>query len=91
MMFSVPHRYQRTTHVKLPKLDGCSGFIDKWIEDDLSRKRQKRHTTKRVLKWLRAEHVFPGGYSPKKNEDREHGRRNQEMFYLCQCPLPCPS
>lgn len=41
-------------------------FIDKWIEYDLSRKRQKRHTTKRVLKWLRAEHVFPGGYSPKK-------------------------
>jgi transposase len=61
MMFSVPPGYQRTARIKRPKLDGFTGFIDQWLQDDLSRNRKQRHTAKRVFERLRDEHGFRGG------------------------------
>ncbi len=80
MMFSVPLGYQRTADIKRPKLDGFIGFIDQWLQDDLSRPRKQRHTAKRIFERLRDEHQFRGGYTTVKNYVREHGRRSREMF-----------
>ena len=80
MSFSVPPGYQRTADIKRPKLDGFTGFIDEWLEEDLTRNRKQRHSAKRILERLRAEHKFKGGYTTVKNYVREHGRRNREMF-----------
>lgn len=44
MSFSVPPGYQRTAPIKRPKLDGFTGFIDQWLQDDLSLPRKQRHT-----------------------------------------------
>lgn len=62
MSFSVPPRYQRTADIKRPKLDGFTGFIDQWLQDDLSRNRKQRHTPKRIFERLWDEHGFKGGY-----------------------------
>jgi hypothetical protein len=80
MMFSVPPSYQRTAQIKRPKLDGFTGFIDKWMQDDLNRPRKQRHTAKRIFERLRDEHQFRGGYMTVKNYVREQGRRSREMF-----------
>jgi hypothetical protein len=34
MSFSVPPGYQRTAEIKRPKLDGFTGFIDQWLQDE---------------------------------------------------------
>ena len=62
MGFSVPPGYRRTAEIKRPKLDGFTGFIDQWLQEDLSRNRKQRHTAKRVFERLRDEHDFKGGY-----------------------------
>ena len=80
MMFSVPPGYQRTAQIKRPKLDGFTGFIDQWMQDDLNRPRKQRHTAKRIFERLRDEHQLQGGYTTVKNYIREHGRRSREMF-----------
>ncbi len=72
--------YQRTAQIKRPKLDGFTGFIDQWLQEDLNRNRKQRHTAKRVFERLRDEHGFMGGYTTVKNYVREHGRRRREMF-----------
>ena len=56
MMFSVPPGYQRTAQIKRPKLDGFTGFIDQWMQDDLNRPRKQRHTAKRIFERLCDEH-----------------------------------
>lgn len=53
MGFSVPPGYRRTAEIKRPKLDGFTGFIDQWLQEDLSRNRKQRHTAKRVFERLR--------------------------------------
>ncbi len=80
MSFSVPPGYQRTAPIKRPKLDGFTGFIDQWLQDDLSLPRKQRHTAKRIFERLRDEHQFRGGQTTVKNYVREHGRRSLEMF-----------
>ena len=80
MRFSVPPGYQRTTAIKRPKLDGFTGFVDQWLQEDLSRNRKQRHTAKRIFERLRDEHGFHGGYTTVKNYVREHSRRSREMF-----------
>ena len=60
MMFSVPPGYQRTAQIKRPKLDGFTGFIDQWMQDDLNRPRKQRHTAKRIFERLCDEHQFQG-------------------------------
>jgi transposase len=79
MMFSVPSGYQRTAQIKRPKLDGFTGFIDQWMQDDLNRPRKQRHRAKRIFERLRSEHQFQGGYTTVKNYVREHGRRSRQM------------
>ncbi len=80
MAFSVPPGYRRKAPVKRPKLDGFTGIIDAWLEDDRSVPRKQRHTAKRVLERLRDEHGFTGGYTIVKDYVREHDRRRREMF-----------
>jgi transposase len=80
MEFSIPPGYRLTAGIKRPKLDGFTGFIDQWLQEDLSRNRKQRHTAKRIFERLRDEHDFKGGYTTVKNYVREHGRRNGEMF-----------
>jgi len=80
MEFSIPPGYRRTAGIKRPKLDAFTGFIDQWLQEDLSRNRKQRHTAKRIFERLRDEHAFKGGYTTVKNYVREHGRRNREMF-----------
>ena len=63
MGFSVPPGYRRTAEIKRPKLDGFTGFIDQWLQEDLSRNRKQRHTAKRIFERLRDEHDFKGGYT----------------------------
>jgi len=41
MGFSVPPGYQRTAHIKRPKLDAFAGFIDQWLLEDLGRNRSR--------------------------------------------------
>jgi transposase len=55
MKFSVPPGYQRTAQIKRPKLDGFTGFVDQWLQEDLSRNRKQRHTAKRIFERLRDE------------------------------------
>ena len=61
LSISVPPGYQRTADIKRPKLDGFTGFIDQWLQDDLIRPRKQRHTAKRIFERLRDEHQFQGG------------------------------
>ena len=63
MCFSVPPGYQRTAEIKRPKLDAFTGFIDQWLQEDLTRNRKQRHTAKRIFERLRDEHGFKGGYT----------------------------
>ena len=91
MMFSVPPGYQRTAQIKRPKLDGFTGYIDQWLQDDLNRPRKQRHTAKRIFERLRDEHQFRGGYTTVKNYVREHGRRSREMFVPLAHAPRCPA
>ncbi len=80
MSSSVPPGYQITAPIKRPKLDGFTGFIDQWLQDDLSLPRKQRHTAKRFFERLWDEHQFRGGQTTVKSYVREHGRRSREMF-----------
>jgi len=61
LAFSLPAGYRRTAPVKRPKLDGFTGIIDGWLEDDRGLHRKQRHAAKRVFERLRDEHGFTGG------------------------------
>ena len=87
MMFSVPPGYQRTAQIKRPKLDGFTGFIDQWMQDDLNRPRKQRHSAKRIFERLCDEHEFQGGYTTVKNYVREQ----RDVCPAGTCPWPCPS
>ena len=76
----MPPGYRRTAKIKRPKLDGFTGFIDQWLQEDLGSPRKQRHTAKRIFERLCDEHRFQGGYTTVKNYVREHGRRSREMF-----------
>ncbi|BAC18054.1 hypothetical protein HMPREF0290_0612 [Corynebacterium efficiens YS-314] len=45
-------------------LDGLDAIIDGWLEDDKTRPRKQRHTSKRVFDRLVAEYGYTGSYSP---------------------------
>jgi len=80
LAFSVPPDYRRKAEIKRPKLDGFTEIIDAWLVEDQGRNRKQRHTAKRVLERLRAEHRFTGGYTIVKDYMRERERRGREMF-----------
>ena len=83
MSFSVPPGYQRTAPIKRPKLDGSTGFIDQWLQDDRSLPRKQRHTAKRIFERLRDEHQFRGGQTTVKNYVREHGTQIAHRAFAC--------
>lgn len=78
--YSAPPGYQRTKPVIKPKLQDYTAVIDHWLEDDKSQPRKQRHTAKRILERLRAEHGFEGGYTIIKDYIREHERGSKEVF-----------
>ncbi len=80
LAFSEPPGYRRKAVIKRPKLDGFTGIIDQWLEDDRGVSRKQRHTAKRVFDRLRDEHGFTGGYTIIKDYMREVSRRGREMF-----------
>lgn len=80
LTYSVPPGYRRTAPIRRPKLDGFTGLIDQWLEEDLRRPRKQRHTARRIFVRLREEHGFAGGYTIVKDYVREHQRRRREMF-----------
>jgi len=74
LTYSVPPGYRRTAPIRRPKLDGFTGLIDQWLEEDLRRPRKQRHTARRIFVRLRDEHAFAGGYTIVKDYVREHRR-----------------
>ena len=62
-----------------PKLEPCTGVIDRILESDLRVPRKQRHTAKRIFERLRDEYGFTGQYTIVKDYVRER-RRTQEVF-----------
>ena len=80
LTYSVPPGYRRTAPIRRPKLDGFTGLIEQWLEEDLRRPRKQRHTARRIFVRLCEEHGFAGGYTIVKDYVREHQRRRREMY-----------
>ena len=80
LSFSEPPGYRRTKKAKRPKLDPFVGIIDQILEDDASRPKKQRHTSKRVFERLRDEHGFKGGITIVKDYVFAARRRQREMF-----------
>ena len=71
LSYSVPPGYVRTRLPVRPKLDPFIGVIDRILEEDQSRPKKQRHTSKRIFERLRDEYGFAGGYA----SGRSFGRR----------------
>ena len=80
LAYPVPPGYRRETPPKKPKLEPCTGVIDRILEDDLRLPKKQRHTAKRIFERLRDEYGFDGGYTIVKDYVREHRRQTREMF-----------
>ena len=80
LAYSIPPGYRRQTPPKSPKLEPCTGVIDRILESDLSVPRKQRHTAKRIFERRRDEHGFDGQHTIVKDYVRERRRRSQEMF-----------
>jgi len=61
LIYSVPPGYVRTRLPVRPKLDPFIGVIDRILEEDKSRPKKQRHTSKRIFERLRDEYGFEGG------------------------------
>ena len=75
-----PPGYRRKRSPRRPKLEPYTGVIDRILEDDLSAPKKQRHTAKRILDRLRAEHGYDGGYTIVRDYVRERRRVVREMF-----------
>ena len=60
LVFSVPPGYRRKKTPTRPKLDPFVGIIDRILEDDRTRLKKQRHTSKRIFERLRDEYGFTG-------------------------------
>ena len=80
MKFSVPPGYVRQKPPAKPKLDRFIAVIDHILEDDKSRPKKQRHTSKRIFERLRDEHGFGGGITIVKDYVAGWHQRSQEMF-----------
>jgi transposase len=80
LTFSLPPGYRRNMPSTRPKLDPYTAVIDRILEEDKTRPRKQRHTAKRILERLRAEHGFTGGYTIVKDYVRDRRLSTQEMF-----------
>lgn len=80
LSFSVPPGYVRTRPPVRPKLDPFIGVIDRILEDDKSRPKKQRHTSKRIFERLREEYGFTGGITIVKDYICGARQRQQEVF-----------
>src|ERR671932_1619839 len=80
LAFSVPPGYRRTKPPPRPKLGAVTAIIDQILAADRSAPLKQRHTAKRSVERLRAEHGYAGGYTSVKDYVREHRAQAQEMF-----------
>ena len=78
--YSLPPGYQRQKPIKRPKLALWQGVIDAILDEDKSQPRKQRHTAKRILERLRAEHAYTGGYTIVKDYVRSAKLSSREMF-----------
>ena len=80
LRFSVPPGYRRKKPPARPKLDPFTGIIDRILEEDGSRPKKQRHTSKRIFERLRDEHGFAGGMTIVKDYVFAARQRQREMF-----------
>lgn len=80
LSFSEPPGYRRTQKPKRPKLDPFVGIIEQILDEDASRPKKQRHTSKRIFERLRDEHGFTGGITIVKDYVLAARRRQREMF-----------
>ena len=80
LRYAVPPGYRRQHAVKRPKLGPWLGVIDAILEEDKTRPAKQRHTAKRILERLKAEHGFSGGYTIVKDYVHTAELRSREMF-----------
>jgi len=78
--FSVPPGYRRKKAPVRPKLDPFTGIIDRILEEDKSRPKKQRHTSKRIFERLCDEHGFTGGITIVKDYICGVHQRQREMF-----------
>ena len=80
LSYSVPPGYVRTRMPVRPKLDPFIGVIDRILEEDQSRPKKQRHTSKRIFERLRDEYGFEGGITIVKDYICGAQQRHREMF-----------
>lgn len=80
LVYSAPPGYQRQKPLRRPKLGPWQGVIDAILEEDTQRPRKQRHTARRILERLRAEHGYMGGYTIVKDYVRAAKLGGREMF-----------
>ena len=80
LSYSVPPGYVRTGVPVRPKLDPFIGIIDRILEEDKSRPKKQRHTSKRIFERLRDEYGFEGGITIVKDYICGAQQRQREMF-----------
>ena len=77
---AVPPGYRRNGPPARPKLDPFIPLINQILEEDKSRLKKQRHTSKRIYERLRDEHGFVGGITIVTDYVRERKRRTREVF-----------
>jgi transposase len=80
LQFSLPPGYERKKPVARPKLGPWLGIIDQILVDDQSQPKKQRHTARRILDRLQAEHGFRGGYTIVKDYVRQARLTHKEVF-----------
>jgi transposase len=80
LRFSIPPGYVRKRPPVRPKLDPFVGVIDAILEEDKSRPKKQRHTSKRIFQRLRDEYGFTGGITIVKDYICGARQRQQEVF-----------
>jgi transposase len=80
LRFSIPPGYVRKRPPVRPKLDPFVGVIDTILEEDKSRPKKQRHTSKRIFDRLRDEYGFTGGITIVKDYICGVRQRQQEVF-----------
>ena len=81
LRYSRPPGYRRQHSCPQPKLDPVRGVIDQILEDDRQAPAKQRHTAKRILERLQAEHGFTGSYTIVKDYVRQKRLRLKEVFF----------
>jgi transposase len=80
LAFSVPPGYRQKEPRARVRIGPYTGIIDEILEADRQRPKKQRHTAKRILERLRAEHGYSGGYTMVKDYVRERTLRSREVF-----------